>query len=55
MASVIMFYFVAYETSGFAGHYRTMINQLLSYLYGAVIMFLMLTASQNKARNTLET
>ena len=36
LASVIMLAFVAYETGGYAGHYRTVINQLLSCLYGAV-------------------
>ena len=36
MASMVMFTFVRYETQGFAGHYRTIINQFLSYLYGAV-------------------
>ena len=37
MAAVIMTSFVYYETNGYAGHYRTLINQLLSYFYGAVI------------------
>ena len=32
LASVVMFAFVQYETSGLAGHYRTLINQLLSYI-----------------------
>ena len=36
LASLVMFAFVQYETSGLAGHYRTLINQLLSYLYGFV-------------------
>ena len=36
LASLIMFAFVKYETSGLAGHYRTLINQLLSYFYGGV-------------------
>ena len=36
MASIVMVAFVAFETQGFAGHFRTMINQLLSYLYGGV-------------------
>ena len=35
-ASMVMFTFVRYETQGCAGHYRTIINQFLSYLYGAV-------------------
>ena len=34
--SLIMMAFVVYETRGLAGHYRTLINQLLSYLYGGV-------------------
>ena len=36
VSSVIMLAFVAYETNGYAGHYRTLINQLLSHLYTAV-------------------
>ena len=36
LASIVMLAFVAYETGGYAGHYRTVINQLLSCLYGAV-------------------
>ena len=36
LASIVMLAFVAYETGGLAGHYRTLINQLLSCLYGAV-------------------
>ena len=36
MASIVMVAFVAFETQGFAGHFRTLINQLLSYLYGGV-------------------
>ena len=36
LASLVMFAFVKYETSGLAGHYRTLINQLLSYFYGGV-------------------
>ena len=39
MSSIIMFAFVVYETNGLAGHYRTLINQLLSYHYGAVRAF----------------
>ena len=38
-SSLVMFAFVIYETRGLAGHYRTMMNQLLSYLYGAVSIF----------------
>ena len=40
MSSIIMLAFVVYETNGLAGHYRTLINQLLSYHYGAVRVFL---------------
>ena len=36
MASAITFGFVVIETRGDLGHYRTCINQLLSYLYGSV-------------------
>ena len=39
MSSIIMSAFVVYETNGLAGHYRTLINQLLSYHYGAVRAF----------------
>ena len=42
LASIPLLYFVAYETGGSAGHFRTVINQLLSFLYGAVRMFLLL-------------
>ena len=35
-ASIVMGIFVTYETKGLFGHYRTVINQLLSYAYGAV-------------------
>ena len=42
LASIPMLYFVVYETGGSAGHFRTVINQLLSYLYGAVRMILLL-------------
>ena len=40
LASIPLFYFVAYETEGYAGHFRTVINQLLSFFYGAVRMIL---------------
>ena len=36
LASTILMTFVVYETSGLAGHYRTVINQILSCGYGAV-------------------
>ena len=35
-SSVIIWAFVVFETRGYAGHYRTAINQLLSCLYGGV-------------------
>ena len=35
-ASTVMLIFVTYETKGLFGHYRTVINQLLSFGYGAV-------------------
>ena len=34
--ATVMLIFVVYETKGLFGHYRTVINQLLSYDYGAV-------------------
>ena len=37
-ASIVMLTFVSYETKGLFGHYRTVINQLLSYAYAAVSM-----------------
>ena len=36
IAAMIMFSFVKYESSGAAGHYRTVINQLLASAYGGV-------------------
>ena len=44
-ASLIMLAFVVHETRGLFGHYRTLINQLLSYLYGGVsiILYTLLT------------
>ena len=36
LASLVMLVFVFFETEGLFGHYRTLINQLLSYLYGGV-------------------
>ena len=38
LASAVMLAFVSYESQGLAGHYRTVINQLISYLYGGVSM-----------------
>ena len=40
LASIPLVYFVVYETEGYAGHFRTVINQLLSFLYGEVRMIL---------------
>ena len=42
LASTIMMAFVSYETGGYAGHYRTAINQLLSYGYGGVRLYIYL-------------
>ena len=36
LSSTVMLIFVTYETKGLFGHYRTVINQLLSFGYGAV-------------------
>ena len=36
LASTVMLIFMTYETKGLFGHYRTVINQLLSFGYGAV-------------------
>jgi hypothetical protein len=36
LASTVMLIFVNCETNGLFGHYRTVINQLLSFGYGAV-------------------
>ena len=36
LASAIFLTFVLYETKGYAGHYRTVINQILSSGYAAV-------------------
>ena len=35
-SSTILLAFVVYETKGYAGHYRTVMNQLLSCGYGVV-------------------
>ena len=39
LSATVKIAFVIYETRGLAGHYRTLINQLLSYLYGAVSIY----------------
>ena len=36
IAAMIMFSFVYYERSGAAGYYRSVINQLVAYVYGGV-------------------
>lgn len=36
ISSIVLVAFVIFETSGLAGPYRTIINQLLSYLYSLV-------------------
>ena len=36
LASAIFLTFVMYETKGYAGHYKTVINQILSSVYAAV-------------------
>ena len=38
LSALVNIAFVTFETRGLAGHYRTLVNQLLSYLYGAVIL-----------------
>ena len=59
-ASIVMGIFVTYETKGLFGHYRTVINQLLSFGYGAVSKknsgydsCLSASKFQNKALNDL--
>ena len=48
-ASLVMMTFVNYESAGYFGHYRTLINQLLSHLYGGVSIFLRLNYSDPAA------
>ena len=36
LSSMVMLTFVSFEIQGLFGHYRTLINQLLSFLYGGV-------------------
>ena len=36
LGSMIMLAFISYESQGYAGHYRTLINQLCSYFYSGV-------------------
>ena len=52
-SSAVMIAFISFERD--YGHYRTLINQLLSYLYGAVIvlvLFILLTSSKIKFTNS---
>ena len=39
LASIPILAFVVYETRGYAGHFRTVMNQLLSFIYGVVRIF----------------
>ena len=48
-ASLVMLTFVNYESAGYFGHYRTLINQLLSHLYGGVSIFLRLKCTDPAA------
>ena len=48
-ASLVMMTFVNYESAGYFGHYRTLINQLLSHLYGGVSIFLRLKCTDPAA------
>ena len=59
-AATVMLIFVVYETKGLFGHYRTVINQLLSFGYGAVSRMISSYDSclsafkfQNKALNNI--
>ena len=59
-AATVMLIFVVYETKGLFGHYRTVINQLLSFGYGAVSRIISSYDSclsafkfQNKALNNI--
>ena len=48
LASIPILAFVVYETGGYAGHFRTVINQLLSFIYGVVrIYFLRMILPEN--------
>ena len=44
--TLVMFSFVVYERSGYAGAYRSIINQLLAYFYGVVSSVLCTEKSQ---------
>ena len=53
-ASLVMMTFVNYESAGYFGHYRTLINQLLSHLYGGVSIFLRLKCTEPAAPFSLQ-
>ena len=46
--ALVGFSFVVYERSGFAGAYRSIINQLLAYFYGGVCSILCKLVSTEK-------
>jgi hypothetical protein len=48
--ALVMFSFVVYERSGFAGAYRSIINQLLAYFYGGVSSVLCKLFSTEKSQ-----
>ena len=48
--TLVMFSFVVYERSGFAGAYRSIINQLLAYFYGGVSSVLCKLFSTEKSQ-----
>ena len=48
-ASLVMMTFVNYESAGYFGHYRTLINQLLSHLYGGVCISIRLKCTDPAA------
>ena len=39
LSSMVTLTFVSFEIQGLFGHYRTLINQLLSFLYGGVCIY----------------
>ena len=48
--ALVGFSFVVYERSGFAGAYRSIINQLLAYFYGVVSSVLCKLISTEKSQ-----
>ena len=48
--TLVMFSFVVYERSGYAGAYRSIINQLLAYFYGIVSSVLCKVISTEKSQ-----